>query len=91
MQYWIPIEKYNGFEVGDSVKRCDGGRNVEGKLWDTEGVIIRIEYWHENPESVIFTVADKGNLESLVVLRPRQVKKIDKKFETYQFGQQSLF
>lgn len=90
-QYWVPISKYQEFKVGDSVKRNDGGRSVEGNLWDTEGPIIRIEHWHENKELVIFLVADKGNLDRSTVLRPRQVKKIDKEFNTYQSGQQSLF
>ena len=90
-QYWVPIDEYQGFKVGDSVKRNDGGRDVEGKLWDTEGPIIRIEYWHDNPDSIIFLVANKGNLERLSVLKPKQVKKIDKGFNTYQSGQQSLF
>ena len=90
-RYWIPIEEHQGYKVGDSVKRNDGCRNVEGKFWDTEGPIVEINYWHLKRDSVIFIVADKGNLDTLIMLSPKQVKKIDKGFETYRSGQQRLF
>lgn len=80
MEYWISIGKYEGFEIGDSVKKCDGGRNVEGELWDTEGVIIDIQHWHKDKTAIHFVIAENGDFERQTILRPKQVKKIDKEF-----------
>lgn len=90
-QYWIPMEEYRGFKIGDTVRRSDGGRDVEGKPWDHEGVITEMRHWYDNPESVQFFVAENGNLDRVHLLRPTQVKKIDKEFMISKNGKMKLF
>lgn len=91
MKAWIEMDEYKGFKVGDSVKRNDGGRDVNGKLWDTEGVIVSIQQWHEKKKSVWFDVAVNGNLGKICILNPKQVKKIDKRFKMHDNGKMKLF
>ena len=91
MIVWIDIPRYKEFKVGDSVKRSDGGQDVSGKPWDTEGVIVRIVYWHKDKSSVWLHVAEKGDLKTIVILAPDRAEKINKEFKLHENGKMSLF
>jgi pantoate kinase len=76
-------------KVGDTVKRCDGATDYRGKPFATEGVIKEIRTHAEG--DIYLIVARNGDLSTNVVLRPEQVKKINKKFNLHNNGKMKLF
>ena len=85
----ISIDVYKDFKVGDSVKRVTG-TDVYGNPWNTEGVIVDIRQWVSSKE-IYFLVAENGDLNRQNILKPRQVKKIDKEFPLNKNGRLQLF
>ena len=69
------LKEYRNFKVGDSVKRVTG-TDVYGNPWNTEGVILEIRQWESG--KVYFIVAENGDVNTQVILFPRQIKKIKK-------------
>jgi hypothetical protein len=91
MNYWIDIEEYEEFKIGDTVKRNDGATDYKGNVFDSQGPIIRIQKCHTNEKSVIFIIANKGKLDELIALRPYQTRKIEKDFKLSENGKMKLF
>ena len=72
------------FKLGDAVRRCDGAKDYQGKPYETEGIITKIEDGR-------IEVAKEGNLNEILLFFSEQLEKINKKYKLHKDGKIKLF